>query len=54
MGTQRPPGEREPDGEQGREGRPPPEDRDGGVDPDERVADGPAGATEAETPGMGS
>jgi hypothetical protein len=53
MGTdERPRGARED--REGDEERPPPEDRDGGVDPDERVADGPAGATEAETPGMGS
>jgi hypothetical protein len=36
------------------EERPPPEDRDGGVDPEEEVADGRAGAKEAKTPGMGS
>ena len=55
MGTEGPPREaRDEAQDPGAQERPPPEDREGGVDPDEEVADGPAGATEARTPGMGA
>jgi hypothetical protein len=54
MGTDQGPRDGRKDPRERRDEEPPPaEDRPGGVDPEEQVADGPAGATEARTPGMG-